>query len=269
VPTLEARGVELSWSERGEGSPVLLIHETATGAAAWEPMASAISERARAISYDRRGWGASSAPPGYQRTTIEEQSEDAAALVESLGAGPALLCGAGMGGVIALDLSLRRPELVACSLLVEPDALALLPAATEALSQDRRALEIAVAEQGAEGAVTLYLSGGLAALGAGSGRLPEALTAESRRRPAGIFAELGAAARWSMPLARLADADRPSLIVTAPSTPPLLREAARALQARLGASEGREVEAVRTPPHIGAPEEVAALALELASPARD
>jgi pimeloyl-ACP methyl ester carboxylesterase len=269
VPTLEARGVELSWSERGEGSPVLLIHETATGAAAWEEVARAISARARAVSYDRRGWGASSAPPGFQRTTIEEQSEDAAVLIESLGAEPALLCGAGIGGVIALDLSLRRPELVAGSLLVEPDALALLPAATEALSEDRKALEAAVAEGGAEGAVTLYLSGGLTALGAGCGRLPEALTDESRRRPAGIFAELGAAARWSMPLARLGDAARPSLIVTAPSTPPLLREAARALQVRLGGSEEREVEAVSAPPHIGAPEEVAALALVFASPARD
>jgi pimeloyl-ACP methyl ester carboxylesterase len=269
MPTLQARGVELSWSERGEGSPVLLIHETATGAAVWEAMASAISQGARAVSYDRRGWGASSTPPGYQRTTIEEQSEDAAVLIESLGAGPALLCGAGIGAVIAIDLSLRRPELVTGSLLVEPDALALLPAATEALSDDRRSLELAVAERGPEGAMELYLSGGLMALGAGLGRLPPSLTAEARRRPAGIFAEVGASARWKMPLARLADASRPGLIVTAPSTPALLREAARALQARLGASEGREVEAAETPPHLGAPEEVASLALGLSSPAPD
>jgi hypothetical protein len=117
--------------------------------------------------------------------------------------------------------------------------------------------------------VELYLSGGLTALGAGLGRLPPPLTVESRRRPAGIFAELGAAARWSMPLARLAEAQRRSLIVTAPSTPPLLREAAGALRARLGESERREVEAARTPPHLGAPDEVAQLALELAPSARE
>jgi pimeloyl-ACP methyl ester carboxylesterase len=188
MPTLEARGVELSWSERGEGGLVLLIHETATNAAAWDPVAKALAERARPVSYDRRGWGASSAPPGYQRTTIEEQSEDAAVLIESLGAGPALLCGAGIGAVIALDLSLRRPELVAGSVLVEPDALALLPEATVALSDDRQALEAAVAERGAEGAVALYLSGRLSALGAGLDRLPTAITIEGRGCPAGIFA---------------------------------------------------------------------------------
>jgi hypothetical protein len=68
-----------------------------------------------------------------------------------------------------------------------------------------------------------------------------------------------------MPLVRLADADRPSRIVTAPSTPPLLREAARALQGRLGASETEEVAATRTPPHIGAPDRVASLVFELSS----
>jgi pimeloyl-ACP methyl ester carboxylesterase len=266
MPTLEARGVELSWTERGEGPLVLLIHETATGGATWDPVGRALSEQARAIAYDRRGWGASSAPPGYQRTTIEEQSEDAAVLIESLGTGPALLCGAGIGAVIALDLSLRRPELVAGSVLVEPDALALLPEATEALSEDRQALEGAIAQRGAEGAVALYLSGWLAALGAGLDRLPTALTLEARNRPAGIFAELGAAAAWTMPLVRLADAERPSTIVTAPSTPPLLREAARALQGRLGASETVEVAGSRTPPHIGAPGEVADVVLELAAP---
>ncbi len=229
------------------------------------PVAKAASKRARVISYDRRGWGASTAPPGYQRTTIEEQSEDAAVMIESLGAEPALLCGAGIGAVIALDLSLRHPELVAGSVLVEPDALAMLPAATEALSDDRRALEAAIAERGAEGAVALYLSDRLAALGVGLGRLPTALTAEGRRRPAGIFAELGAAAAWTMPLVRLADAERPSRIVVASSTPPLLREAARALQGRLGRSETLEIAASRTPPHIGAPDEVASVILELAA----
>ena len=88
MPTLEARGVELAWSERGEGAPVLLIHETAATGAVWEPVAAALSGRARAIVYDRRGWGASSAPDDYRRTTVEEQSEDAAALLEIGGGRP-------------------------------------------------------------------------------------------------------------------------------------------------------------------------------------
>src|SRR5690348_15469958 len=126
MPVLEARGVELAWSERGEGAPVLLIHETATTGAIWAPVAEALSGRASAIAYDRRGWGSSTAPDGYLRTTVEEQSEDAAALIESVG-GPAALCGAGAGAVVALDLLLRRSDLVDAAVLIEPLLLQLLP----------------------------------------------------------------------------------------------------------------------------------------------
>jgi pimeloyl-ACP methyl ester carboxylesterase len=106
---LEARGVELAWSERGQGPPVLLVHETATSGAVWGPLAEALEGEFRAISYDRRGWGASTAPDTYRRTTVEEQSEDAAALLASAADGPAVVCGAGLGAVVALDLLLRDP----------------------------------------------------------------------------------------------------------------------------------------------------------------
>ena len=87
----------------------------------------ALSEGARAISYDRRGWGGSSAPDGYRRTTVEEQSEDAAALIESAAEAPAVVCGAGLGAVIALDLLLRRPDLASAG-AADRAAVAAAPA---------------------------------------------------------------------------------------------------------------------------------------------
>jgi pimeloyl-ACP methyl ester carboxylesterase len=261
VPTLEARGVEIAWSERGEGPAVLLIHETATTGAVWDPVAEALAPEARAISYDRRGWGGSSAPEDYRRTTIEEQSEDAVALLESLEVAPAVVVGAGLGAVIALDLVLRRPDRAAATVLVEPPLLQLLPVATEALSQDRRRLEIAAAS--GEGVMELYLSGGLPALGADVSRLPDELTAAARDRPASVIAEMGMAAGWGTPLPRLAGAARPSAIVIASSAPLLLRDASAALAARLGNSSSAEVDSDSMAPHLGAPKEVAALALDL------
>jgi pimeloyl-ACP methyl ester carboxylesterase len=261
MPTLEARGVEIAWSERGQGSPVLLIHETAVSSSAWEAVSDAISGRARAISYDRRGWGRSTAPEGYRRTTVEEQSEDAAALVEALDAGPVLATGAGTGAVIALDLLLRRPELVAATVLIEPPLLQLLPVATEALSDDRRRLETATAT--GESAIDLYLSGGLPALGPGVGRLPDEVRSAARDRHGSVIAELGLATGWRLPLPRLAQVERPSAVVTAASTPPLLSDASSALAGRLGGSSVREFDAGQLPPHLGAPAEVAAIAAEL------
>jgi pimeloyl-ACP methyl ester carboxylesterase len=261
MPTLEARGVEIAWSERGEGPAVLLVHETAATGAVWDAVGEALAPRGRAISYDRRGWGASSAPEGYRRTTIEEQSEDAVALLESAGAAPAVVVGAGVGAIVALDLLLRRVDLIAGTLLVEPPVLQLVPVATEALSEDRRRLEMAVAA--GEGVIELYLSGGLPALGSGVSRLPAEVIADARERPASVVAELGIATGWRVPLPSLGSAERPSSIVTARSTPPLLRDASAALAARLAGSSAREVDSAQSAPHVGAPDEVAGLALEL------
>jgi 3-oxoadipate enol-lactonase len=260
MPALEARGVEIAWSERGEGPPVLLIHETAATGAAWEPVAEALSERSRAISYDRRGWGGSSAPEEYRRTTVEEQSEDAAALIEAVADAPAGVCGAGIGAVVALDLLLRRTDLVSAAVLIEPPLFQLLPAATEALSQDRHRLEIAAGN--GEDVIELYLSGALPALGPGVDRIPDAMAA-ARERPASVVAELGIAAGWTMPLSRLTSAGSPSAIVTSGSTPPLLREASEALAARLAQAGPQEVDADEESPQIGAAGEVASIVLEL------
>jgi pimeloyl-ACP methyl ester carboxylesterase len=261
MPTLEARGVEIAWGERGEGRAVLLVHETAAAASVWEPVAEALAGRVRAISYDRRGWGASSAPDDYRRTTVEEQSEDAVSLLESAEAAPAVIAGAGVGAIVALDLLLRRPELVAGTVLVEPPILQLLPVATEALSQDRRRLEIAAGT--GEDVIELYLSGGLPTLGAEVSRLPEEVIAAARERPASVVAEMGIAAGWRMPLPRLASAERPSAIVTTASTPSLLRDATAALAPRLAHASATEVDSGGAPPHLGAADAVAGLALEL------
>ena len=258
---LEARGVEIAWSEHGRGSPVLLIHETAATQAVWKSLADALAREFRAIAYDRRGWGASSEPDDYRRTTIEEQSEDAAAVVEATAHGPAIVCGAGLGAVIALDLMLRRGELVSAAVLIEPMLLQLTPMATEALSEDRHRIEIAAGNR--ENVIDVYLSGALPALGPGVSRMPPLAAAAARARPRSVLAELGIPAAWRMPLPRLASAERPSAIVTCESTPPLLRDAAQSLGARLAQSAIREVSSPEDPPHVGGAAEVASIVAEL------
>jgi pimeloyl-ACP methyl ester carboxylesterase len=263
MPVLEVRGIEIAWHERGEGPPVLLVHDTAATGAVWDPLAETLAPQFRAISYDRRGWGGSSEPDDYRRTTIEEQSEDAAAVLDAAAGAPAVVCGAGVGAVIALDLLLRRVELVSAAVLIEPTLLQLTPLATEALSQDRRRIEIAAGNR--ENVIDLYLSGALPALAPGVERLPEATADAARGRPRSVMAELGIPAGWRMPIPRLAGADRPSAIVTAESTPPLIHEAARSLATRLAQSAHHEVSSPHGPPHVDAATEVAAIVAEVSS----
>jgi pimeloyl-ACP methyl ester carboxylesterase len=220
-----------------------------------------LGERTRTIAYDRRGWGRSGAPEPYLRTTVQEQSEDAARLLETADASAAVLCGAGLGAVVALDLLLRRPELARGAVLIEPPLMAFAEEATELLSEDGGALRQAVHDGGPGAGVELYLLGELTALGAGAERLPRALSAPARDRPLTLFAELAAVPSWSLPLAELAHNRIAVRVVVAESTPRLLRSAAQRLTGRLGRAELRELPGGR-PPHLDDPGGLASLILE-------
>ena len=259
---LEARGIELAWDSTGDGSPeVVLVHETATTSAAWTRVADAVAgSGARAIAYDRRGWGSSTAPDDYRRTTVEEQSEDLAELIGAATGGPVIACGAGLGAVIALDLMIRRPELVAGGVLVEPLLPGLVPDATGLLSDDREAIASAVQEEGVDGVVTSYLSGGLPGLGPGAERLPAELSDAARERPRSLVAELGAAAGWSMPVHRLGSVELPVALLCSEGTPAPLLAAAGALDARLVNADTDRLPGAG-PPHLTAADPVASAAL--------
>jgi pimeloyl-ACP methyl ester carboxylesterase len=61
------------------------------------------------IAYDRRGYHRSGGDPVQ---SIAAHTEDAAALLETLGTAPAIVVGTSIGATIAIDLALRRPDLV-------------------------------------------------------------------------------------------------------------------------------------------------------------
>ena len=254
--------VDLHRWETGRGEAVLCIHETGTSSEVWRPLAQALGERARTIAYDRRGWGRSGAPEPYLRTTVQEQSEDAVRLLEGSDRSAAVLCGAGLGAVVALDLLLRRPELARGAVLIEPPLMAFADEATELLSKDGGALREAVHGGGPSAGVELYFSGQLKALGAGAERLPRALSAPARERPLTLFAELAAVPSWSLPLAGLAQNRIAARVVIAESSPRLLRSVAEELTGRLAQAELRELPGER-PAHLDDPGGLSALILEL------
>jgi pimeloyl-ACP methyl ester carboxylesterase len=255
--------IELHRWESGRGRAVLCIHETATSSLVWRPLAEALGDEGRTIAYDRRGWGRSDAPEPYTRTTIHEQAEDAARVLAEAGSGPAVACGAGLGAVTALSLTLGRPDLVVGAVLIEPPLLAFVEEATEQLSQDGSRLRQEIHDGGPSAGVELYLAGELPALGPGADRIPQSLVRPARERPLSLFAELAAVASWPLPLAEMARSRRPARIVVSESSPPMLSRAANELTARLAAAELRELSGDQ-PPHVGDPRGLAAEIRELA-----
>lgn len=130
MPRLHVNGVDLYVEASGEGLPVLGIHGTPSSALLWVDAAAVLAEHGRAIIYDRRGFGRSGPSPSGA-SDLDEHVEDAAALLEALNAVPAVVIGRSTGGLIALALAERRPDVVHALVLLEgalftvdPDAAA-------------------------------------------------------------------------------------------------------------------------------------------------
>lgn len=224
VPTVEGAGVELNVTERGRGPAVLLVHGLASDAEAMAPMADALAGAgARVLAYDRRGYGASGAPVPYAGTTVEEQAEDAAALLRALGGAPAVVAGDGLGALVALDLAKRHRTLVAGAALADPPLFAFVPQATEELAAQRADIEDAVRSGGPEAGVERWLGGRV------SGRALE----RARAAYGAFFADFAGLASWPVTRRELRGLAVPAVVVTGPSSARHVVAAADALAALL------------------------------------
>ena len=95
--------------QRGTGPTILLIHGTGATSDFWSDAADRLADRCHVVTYDRRGTGRSSNwPTGHH----DVHAEDAAAIIRELGVGPVTVVGWSMGGIVALCLAHRYPELV-------------------------------------------------------------------------------------------------------------------------------------------------------------
>lgn len=230
---MEGAGVELAYRETGAGPAAVFVHGIADDGRAWDSALRALADRARAISYDRRGYGASGAPEPYERTTVHEQAEDAAMLLRALDAAPAVACGADLGALVVIDLLLRHRELLRGAVLVDPAAYPLVAGAAEAISAERMELERALRDSGPVGAVEAYLA-------------PRAVTADrlerARAAPLAMFADYAALA--SLPLLRreLRRIELPVLVLDGPAPPPRARAAGDALAQLLPRAQRRGAE---------------------------
>jgi 3-oxoadipate enol-lactonase len=104
-------GHELHYLRRGEGPPLLLIMGMSGTHLTWgNTFLHALEQDFDLISYDHRNIGMSAQTD--EPFTIADLADDAAVLLGELGLESAHMLGISMGGMVAQELALRRPELV-------------------------------------------------------------------------------------------------------------------------------------------------------------
>jgi pimeloyl-ACP methyl ester carboxylesterase len=106
---VKTRGNSFYYEEQGDGPPILLIPPAGSTASTWGTLVSDLARAGRVIAYDRRGYTRSG---GEVVRSAAGHTRDAAAILDALDAGPAVVAGTSAGATIALDLAVRRPDLV-------------------------------------------------------------------------------------------------------------------------------------------------------------
>jgi pimeloyl-ACP methyl ester carboxylesterase len=107
----------LDWGTAGLPS-LLCLHGITQTAHSWDEVAPVLAATHHVRALDQRGHGDSTwAPDGDYR--IETQSHDVESFLETIGAAPAILLALSMGGLNALTLAARAPQLVRALVLVD------------------------------------------------------------------------------------------------------------------------------------------------------
>jgi pimeloyl-ACP methyl ester carboxylesterase len=109
MPELIRDAATLHYEILGTGRPLLLLAGIASDGASWGPLLPLLQEGFRLIVLDNRGSGQTR----FEGTIrIDDMVEDVVGLLDHLELKDVLVLGHSMGGMLALRLAARRPELV-------------------------------------------------------------------------------------------------------------------------------------------------------------
>ena len=102
----------------GGAAPTLVFSNSlGTDYRIWDRLAGLLGSDYRLVRYDKRGHGLSDSTPGPY--ALDHHVSDLAALLDHLDAGPAIVVGLSVGGMIAQGLSAARPDLVKALVLCD------------------------------------------------------------------------------------------------------------------------------------------------------
>ncbi len=125
MPIVKAGSFDVDYTDTGSGSPVLLVHSSASGNRQWRRLIDELKDRYRLIAPNLFGYGATTAWPAKQTQTLADQAKLIAAAA-SVVDGPLTLVGHSMGGAVALETAITLDNRVRLVIVFEPILFYLL-----------------------------------------------------------------------------------------------------------------------------------------------
>jgi len=114
-------GVELHWSERGEGSAIVVLHGLSDSERTWWPVMALLGRRHRVLGLDLPGCGLSARPDASY--SLDWQARLVAAWLDRIGVSQCDIVGHSFGGGLAMWLLLYRAHSIRRLALVAPGGL--------------------------------------------------------------------------------------------------------------------------------------------------
>jgi len=114
---LDLDGLSLHAEVAGSGPPVVLIHGFTGTGASWRSLVQVLAPDFTTISVDLVGHGRSGCPAGGERYRMRRAVDDLAALLRALGHERAAWLGYSLGGRVALQVAVHRPDVVSALVL--------------------------------------------------------------------------------------------------------------------------------------------------------
>jgi pimeloyl-ACP methyl ester carboxylesterase len=117
-------GMTVNVVHEGLGSlPVILLHDVdVAGSAIWDPVVGELGGEVTAVKIDLPGFGLSSRIPTESvEHTVASMAQVVAEIVDERFAGAVVFAGVGLGGEVAAEVAVTRPELVAGLVMIDVD----------------------------------------------------------------------------------------------------------------------------------------------------
>jgi pimeloyl-ACP methyl ester carboxylesterase len=254
---------DLYVEQAGAGSPVVLLHEGIGDSRMWEPQWDAYAQRYRVVRFDMRGFGQS--PPAVGTFSL---TGDLVELLDGVELGPAALIGMSLGGSVAMEATIARPDLVSRLVLVGPGlrGFEMTDETKAGWAEEEAALERGDDEEAVEINMRMWVDG--------PSRSPEQVDPELRRkvgemqrRAIDIWRAADEEEGEHKPLVedwgdRLAEISVPTLILVGELDRPEMHEIADRLEAEIPNTRRETIVGTAHVPNMERPEEFDRLVLE-------
>lgn len=254
---VDVEGARIYYKEAGHGFPIFLIAGGTADADCWMDTFGRLAAHNRVIAYDRRGHSRSSGPPS---SDWSRHADDARALLHVLNAVPVTVVGWSGGGLIALDLAIKTPELVRNLALIEPPFHAMKDFDPGFLLTFARVMLLRrlKGDQAAAEAFKRFVDG------PSWERLPESSREAMLSNARALMADLDAGSGEYMSDHDVRGVNCPVLLLYGSDSPPILRRPIKRLAQLLPKAEVRQVEGSGHLMHFDRPDEFVEAVLSMA-----